>query len=235
VRKYIQPQLKYGVKRIMLHNPFGALGGEEMQFTQYIQASNAKLTFLANQTLFQKAWKPIIDSGVEVIAYIGSPFASDKLLAPLIASGDQAAIDATVNAALKPFRDAGMSVAFDAASAAGADSLTYRVASQLRSEGRKVYIEAFPTVEQSHWKDYPGIMASWMWNHPDRPNWGLNTNLPEDILLGEAAPADTSKAWTTRLAYYRNLLGTDRTVAISGPDISQLITKKITLAQLVGK
>lgn len=182
VRLSVKPVSRRGVRRFELHNPFGALNGEVMQLDQFLHAKDARLDFLTEG--FVEAWKPITDSGIEVIGYVGcgtqDPDFDD--LAP-------AAWQARALASVQPLLDAGMSIGLDAAVNEPAESQTFEFASRLRQMGTRVYVEAKPTRFTPHWFDFDVIAVDRAWlmadlerGHPQAQNYGIDN----DRLLGES-------------------------------------------------
>ncbi len=151
VKRDVQPQVDMGVRRILLHNPFGVLPGEIMQLDQYLHAKADAPAFLIDG--FVEAWKPITDQGVEVIAYVGC-----GALDPNFENLDRDAWLARAFASVKPILDANMSVALDAAAFQEAGTMTHVFAEELRNRGVIVYVEAKPGRAKSHWFDY-NVMA----------------------------------------------------------------------------
>ncbi|MCP4894369.1 MAG: hypothetical protein GY911_11230, partial [Actinomycetales bacterium] len=49
----------WGVRRFWLHNPFGTLSNEVMQFDQYLDAQDAGIDVLTEN--FAEAWAPVVD------------------------------------------------------------------------------------------------------------------------------------------------------------------------------
>ena len=179
--------LNRGFQRIFLHNPFrqsptSTEGG--MQFDQYLEAQ-VTTPWLTNR--FVEIFKPVVESGVEVIAYVGSPDPYE----PGGHNGDceqQALMEkpdlwwARAWSALQPFLDAGMSIGLDASVVTDANSYTYQLAEALRARGVRVYVESVPEVRNPHWGVYPFIMANsqWWWLVP-----GMPQSMPLSQLSGE--------------------------------------------------
>lgn len=221
------PQLRWGARRILLHNPFGAIGEEDMQFSQLQQAQRTPgLEKITDIDAFVRAWKPITASGVEVIAYLGSPTKADRLY------GDPALQDSRqtirVNA-IAPFLAAGMSIALDAASGQDRHSDTYALASELRKKGIRVYIEALAPRSATWWHDYPAMATPWFYYHADRPKWDVVESNDETMILrADAAPG---KTWEQAV---REDMGDDRSVAIGATQIDFWRMRQVRIEQVLG-
>jgi hypothetical protein len=155
-----------------------------MQFDQYLEAQETA-PWLVNG--FVEKIKPLVESGVEVIGYIGSP----DSYGPGSTNGDceqQALLSnpsewwARAWSALQPFLDSGMSIAFDAAVGTDSSSYTYQLAEALRARGVRVYVESVPEARNPHWASYPFIMSNdqWSWLVP-----GNGSSVPLSQLSGE--------------------------------------------------
>lgn len=178
----IQPALDAGFTRIDLHNPFGR-GADDtfMAFDQYLDAlvETPKLT-----ENFVELWKPITETGVEVIAYIGSP-RHDPIQVGLIDDPD-AWWDRAL-AAVQPMVDAGMSIALDASANATGDLLDVALAEHLRDQGVRVYVEARPAADATHWFDYPLLLreATWENQSPELRSIHVGRHAWDHELTGE--------------------------------------------------
>src|SRR5688500_4845448 len=177
VNTYIKPQLAWGAKRIVLSNPFGTLPNEQMRMDQYLHARAAGLTWLTNG--FTEAWKPIVDSGVEVIAYFGCMEGDPDFN---ITNWQQRFWDS-----IAPALNAGMSIAMDAAVIGDANSKSIQAARLLRGRGVEVYVEARPSLKYTHWHDYNIISTEAWWDRSDprRHNDAAGWAAPESMLKGE--------------------------------------------------
>lgn len=140
-----------GMRRILMHNPFGTLPGEDFQFDQYIHAQEMGLTWLTNG--FVQAWKPVTDAGVEVICYIGK-LAHDVDFTSLT---DLQQYMARVKRSLQPMIDAGCSIGLDSIVGNDFDSREYMVAEMLRQSGVKVYNENRPPRDFTWWHNFGGV------------------------------------------------------------------------------
>lgn len=186
VRHNAEPYFAVGVKRMILHNPFGTLPDEHMQLDQYLNALDQHgLRMLTHG--FAKAWRPITDRGIEVIAYVGCPRLDADSKRIDKEEGREAALDYGIRS-LQPFLDANMSIALDAAAPAPMGSLTWALAEQLRTRGVVVYVEARPWASNPHWFDYGVISTDPFWkrsnpeDHRDS-RWGArNDQITGEIL-----------------------------------------------------
>ncbi len=182
IAEEILPALDAGFTRIDLHNPFGR-GPDDtfMAFDQYLDAlvETPKLT-----EDFVELWKPITDSGVEVIAYMGSP-RHDPIQVSLIDDPD--AWWSRALAAVQPLVDAGMSIALDASANATGDLLDVALAEHLRDQGVRVYIEARPAADATHWFDYPLFLreATWEKQSPELRPIHIGRHAWDHELTGE--------------------------------------------------
>jgi len=170
VRRFVRPQLDAGVRRIQVHNPFGTLPGESMQFDQYIHARSAGLTFLTGG--FVDAWKPVTQGRytqgepVEVIAYLGK-LQDDPDFQKLLDAGDTQGWLARAVVSLSLPLEAGMSIGFDASASAGEQSPTHRLTELLQSLGTRIYIEARPYKNTPHWFGNNIIITDKFWKRSD--------------------------------------------------------------------
>lgn len=141
IEHQVKPVLSKGIKRLELHNPFGCMPNISMESTQYIQARRAALYFLTED--FVSNWKPITSSGIEVIAYMGTP-ALDPMMIDLRSKKMNALYLNTLKNSYDTIIEAGCSVAFDAMSATTANDPDYYFMRLLQKLGIKTYIEAWP-------------------------------------------------------------------------------------------
>lgn len=168
----------------MLHNPFGTLADEKMQLDQYLHAQEAGLGFILDDFVAQ--WKPITESGIEVIGYVGSG-RNDPSFDALI--DDPAAWQARAMASVRPLLDAGMSIGLDAAAPAVAGSPTHVFAERLREMGVRVYVEAKPKRDAPHWFDYGVIALDSTWRRSDLQTghiaWREKYGTPKGTIRGD--------------------------------------------------
>jgi len=153
IARHVEPAITAGARRVILHNPGGALAGEPMQFAQFTHARRAGLDWIVRDLA---AWQPIIARGVEVIAYMGA--LRPDWSRDFIGASTSEWLD-LFSEAIKRLDEAGIrSIALDAAAFQPAGSWSHVAAELLRSLGWKVYIEARPKRGYSHWRDYPWMI-----------------------------------------------------------------------------
>lgn len=194
VKQSVLPVLKrYGFKRVMIHNPFGTLPGEAMQFDQYLTAKKAGLNWLTDG--FVAAWKPVTASGVEVIGYLGNPHLDPESQKLLKSKGEKAVFERGWKA-IDPLVQSGMSIGYDAAVITGKNSATYHFAQMMRARGLKVYVEARPRIDKPWWFDYPVVAREDTWQKtmptsPQAPNrkFASRADLKSDIVRIARVPA----------------------------------------------
>lgn len=196
VNQVVIPQTSSrAINRVELHNPFGRDNGQAFQFDQYLEAKAAGVTGLTDD--FVQAWLPVTAMGYQVIAYIGSPF-SDPDSKKLLADGQEAAFDARAQAAIAPMLQARMDIGFDAMVVTSQQSKDYELATSLRAQGRKVYVEAGPRVTNTWWFDFPIITRDDTW----RARLGNDAFASPAMLTGEILRIARKKP-------YWNSLGSD--------------------------
>lgn len=188
-------EMQIGVKRIVLWSPFGFSydSPEPIQFDQYLNAQ-VDTPWLVNN--FVNAWKPITQSGVEVIAYIGSPYIDEKQVALI---NNQSAWWDRAWSAVKPFKDAGMSIAFDAVVGQSESSMDYQLAEALRNQGVKVYVESRPRYNLSHWNQshYGVFIDNYFFYRSDPERYA-------DASVWQAVKNSDLKGETIRMVLYEN-------------------------------
>jgi hypothetical protein len=162
IERDIVPQLEWGVRRVMIHNPFGSRSDRVvMQFDQYLEAKDAGLDWAVAD--FAPQWRRVIRGAytdgepVEVIGYIGS-IVEDRQMAALIEAGEYEAWRHRAEASVAPLIEAGMSIAFDAGSLIPADHLAYGFLRDLQRRGVTVYSETYPKIDSPHLHDIPAIV-----------------------------------------------------------------------------
>ena len=193
VAAYVRPQVEAGVRRILLHNPWGRSPGDgPMAFDQFPEAVEAGQQLLTTE--FVEAWRPIIDgqySGgvpVEVICYLGS-IDTDHELAALAVADDggpgTAWLDRVV-ASIRPALDARMSIAIDSAGDLAPDAPENAVLQLLETLGRKVYIEPRPDAGSPQLFHLPIITTREHWSRsdPERHD-SASHKAPNRLLTGE--------------------------------------------------
>ena len=173
IRFNIQPLLDGGVRRFMIHNPFGTRQGEVMEFDQFLHAREAGLRHLTEG--FVEAWRPIVRGDrtqgepVEVIAYLGAMIADPEFEA-IKAEGGEAAHARFIeraDASIRPALEAGMTIGFDSSGYLPEDSWEFRYIQGIRDRGVRVYIEARPKKHLTHLLGLPVISTNIWWETSD--------------------------------------------------------------------
>ncbi len=156
VAKMLQPQIDLGIKRFLLHMPFGretdvrwqTVNGQTFdtfyRFDAYQLAVAAKLVWLTNG--FPDAIKPLTDAGIQVIAYMGTLAGSPEFE---VSSG--IARRQWLDACLEPFENAGCDYAVDTACRAPIGHYCTNIIDELRRKGTRVYCESMPRAEADNW------------------------------------------------------------------------------------
>ncbi|MCS7033508.1 MAG: hypothetical protein NZ561_05875, partial [Phycisphaerae bacterium] len=222
-----------GLKRIFLHNPFGnSVGETHFQFDQYIHSQEAGLTMVTDT--FVSAWKPVIDSGVEVIAYLGSiPY--DPQFTTIT---DFDHYMDRIKRSIEPLLQAGASIGFDSIVHAQAHWREWHVVAALRNSGVKVYAENRPPRDYTHWHDVNGVYIHHGWITSDPANnplqhWAApNHMLRGEILRGAFDPPDgvppSSTGWLLPI-----VLGVLRDGHTPATDIVRLASEGYSLPQIM--
>ncbi|HRK32486.1 MAG TPA: hypothetical protein PLD59_15585, partial [Tepidisphaeraceae bacterium] len=202
VRKEITPVRSLGMKRLFLHNPFGTLPNQVMQFDQYLEAKASGLTWLTNG--FVEAFRPLTDSGMEVIGYLGS-LPHDAEFTRINKYEDY--VD-RVRQSIQPLVDAGMSIAFDYVVSAKYDDWAFQVVQSLRDSGVKVYAESRAPAAATFWHSHATIHVESIFQEFDPAQnatqaWAVRTeNLRGEVLRWVGDPTDGSsrQVWQTKTA-----------------------------------
>lgn len=172
----VEPELEWGVSRILLYNPFSGQKGNP-QFDQYQNAKNAGL---ATTQGFFEAWKPIIDRKIEVIAYYGN--LSDKdFTKRRTAPGDYAY---RIIESVRPILNVGMSVAVDEFVSYGFHTPEYSsllFVEELCRPGSKLYFEGWPFASCDNLFRHNFIFIDQVWY--EAPKFEVNAKLGQ--LTGE--------------------------------------------------
>jgi len=232
VETYVQPQLDWGIRRIMLHNPFGNLPGEIFLADQAIHAREAGLNWLLDD--FVAAWQPIVAQGVEVIAYMGTPRNSpgfDGL-------EDQAWWDRVHDSFALPMA-AGMNIGLDMSLAINPGDREWTFIEELRTQGLDVYGEPRPPATSTHWTSGRLFAEESIWQY-------TNPETNPDTFWAARDSQITGEV--TRLLSYPPEGETWQTFATWGPEtvnrilreghtaafgVSNMIDAGITLSQLL--
>ena len=171
----------WGIRRFWLHNPFGTLSNEVMQFDQYLDAQDAGVDVLTEN--FAEAWGPVVDGSfgepVELIAYLGTADSADDRLKAAFESGRSASILGTMLACVKPVLLAGGSIGADAAVKLSDSGPAFKFYKYLESIGIPVYVESRPKIANPKWAEFPVFAVDAWWkrsdpaNHQDCVAWAL--------------------------------------------------------------
>lgn len=233
VKKVIDPQIAWGCRRFVLHNPFGAFPDEDMQFDQYIHASEAGLGWLCNG--FVEAWRPVTQGGaggpIEVICYLGK-LREDPDFQVLLDRGNHQLWLERAWDSMRPALDAGMSIGLDSSAPAGKDDPVFKLAELLTSLGVKVYIEARPPRANTHWFNYPVICEESFWHrsnpaeHLDSAVWAARN----DQLQGEIIRIITRVKQAEQPFKARSVLAEGHTAAVY---VLAMIREGVTLDSLL--
>jgi hypothetical protein len=174
----------WGIRRFWLHNPFGTLSGEDMQFDQYLDAQEAGLDVLTEN--FSEAWGPVVRGSfgepVELIAYIGTADPEDNRLKATFESEDSARILGMMLASVKPILLAGASLGADAAVKQSEDGPAFHFYKYLESIGVRTYVESRPRQANPKWSEFPVFAVDSWWKrsdpeiHEDSAAWGALPN-----------------------------------------------------------
>ena len=167
--------------RVMLSNPFGVVPQwPTMRATQYQDAVKAQLDWLYES--FFAPVKELVDQGVEVISYLGSPksdpyyraFENNK------ATNNQDNIIYELSQSYGVSINAGCSIGFDGAQGVPPDHYQYHFMEMLRSLGVKYYIESTPQLVQTHLWDKDSIAreTTFLARHVIRERIGYQTKYP---------------------------------------------------------
>ena len=237
VSTVVQPDWAWGVRRIELHNPFGLLPGDAIFPTdQFLQAQAAGLHWLTDD--FVSAWKPVTQSGMEVIGYIGSPDI-DPTFQALAAAGNTDAWNARFNASIAPLLQAGMSIAFDSGQAMTEGDLFYQALQSLTAQGVKVYLENRPPEDAPFQWSFPVIETADSWVNSDpyvnpATFWAAkNSQLPAGsvVRIVNAFPANVDPTSSPQVInYLQGILRDGDSAAIAIGTVRQM---GISLADLL--
>jgi hypothetical protein len=182
----------WGIRRLWLHNPFGTISGEDMQFDQYLDAREAGLAVLTDN--FSEAWGPVVRGSfgepVELIAYIGTANPADNRLKTAFESEDSARILGTMLACIKPILLAGGSIGADAAVKLPDDGSAFYFYKYLESIGVPIYVESRPKEAEAKWAEFPVFAVDSWWKrsdpetYEDSAAWGAlpNSQMQQEVL-----------------------------------------------------
>lgn len=163
---HVQPLVDKGVKTIQLHNPGGHdLAGGNMRFRQFSIARERGLDYVND---FTEAFRPLVEQGVDVIAYIGCPDDMDILRdrdGNLDRTPGLDENDAWIKHNPYSMRDlrfliqweyqhvsqAGVRLGLDAVTEQGPDSLSWWLAHYEAKHGRRPVVEMTAQNQHRHW------------------------------------------------------------------------------------
>ena len=181
VNEKARPVYDWGLRRFWLHNPFGTLSDEVMQFDQYLDAQDAGIDVLTEN--FSEAWAPVVQGAfgqpIELIAYLGTADSADDRLKAAFDAGNPASILGTMLACVKPVLLAGGSIGADAAVKLSDDGPAFHFYKYLESIGIPVYVESRPKIANPKWAEFPVFAVDGWWkrsdpaNHADCVPWAL--------------------------------------------------------------
>ena len=181
----------WGIRRFWLHNPFGTVSGEVMQFDQYLDARDAGLDVLTEN--FSEAWRPVTQGSfgepVELIAYLGTADPDDDRLQTAFDSGNPAQVLGTMLACVKPLLMAGASIGADAAVKLPDDGPAFHFYKYLESIGIPIYVESRPKKANPKWSEFPVFAVDTWWKrsdpevHQDAAVWALpNSQMKREVV-----------------------------------------------------
>ena len=181
----------WGIRRFWLHNPFGTVSGEVMQFDQYLDARDAGLDVLTEN--FSEAWRPVTQGSfgepVELIAYLGTADPDDDRLQTAFDSGNPARVLGTMLACVKPLLMAGASIGADAAVKLPDDGPAFHFYKYLESIGIPIYVESRPKKANPKWSEFPVFAVDTWWKrsdpevHQDAAVWALpNSQMKREVV-----------------------------------------------------
>jgi len=161
VERVVASQIQWGVRRFMIHNPFGTLASDQMmQLDQYLDAKRDGHAWAYQD--FVEAWRPVTrgDYGepIQVICYLGAPLYT----AEFVKLYEEGRIDAWMNRAWASVElplAAGMDLAFDASARVEADHPFFQFAAALRQRGVRVYLEGLPGADAPHTWDFNFVVT----------------------------------------------------------------------------
>ena len=181
----------WGIRRFWLHNPFGTLSDEVMQFDQYLDAREAKLDILTKN--FAESWGPVVRGSfgepVELVAYIGTADPEDDRLKAVFDAGNSARILGTMLACVKPILLAGGSIGADAAVKLPDDGPAFQFYKYLESIGVPIYVESRPKLNNPKWSEFPVFAVDTWWKrsdpalHQDALPWAMpNGDMQREVI-----------------------------------------------------
>ena len=170
VNAQIKPLISQGIRRFLLWMPHGREAQARQQFMgkrwitttlrfdSYALARKNPFNSWFTQG-FAEAFYPITQSGVEVIAYVGTLHGAPEF--DSLGAG-QAKWEAMK--AISPIIDARCSIALDTSIFSKPGHYVYDFAQTLKQSGYKYYIEPTPHVDGQHWFSSPCIVSDSQWS-----------------------------------------------------------------------
>jgi hypothetical protein len=195
---------------------------EIMQADQLLAAHDAGLDWVDRD--FVETWKPITQSGIEVIAYFGDANGGDsfkKLIDPK--TNNKAWFDRFF-ASIKPALDAGMSIGLDGSATISDDSLVFQAICKLRAMNVTVYVEPRPNKNFRWATSFPVISvdAFWHMSNPAENNGAIPWAVKNDEMTNEVIrfvqTAPPGKDWNKRDWFpktLREILAEGHTAAVN--------------------
>ena len=172
VKDRVAPAYDWGIRRFWLHNPFGTIPGQKMQFAQFLDARESRLDFLTRD--FVRAWKPVVEGNLgqptELICYLGAAdFEDGNELQKLQEAGDPSRTLAYMLRAIQPILQVGGSIGADTATGMPDDGPAFHFYKFLEQIGIPVYIESRPRKVLPGWAEFP-VVAEDVWWHRSDPS-----------------------------------------------------------------
>jgi hypothetical protein len=162
---------------IWLHCIGGALPNETFQFTQWLAAKRAGLTWLTDG--FVETMRPLAHSGGGLTIYLGAE-AGDKILARYTSIKNKRAVIAD---AMKPVTDTCAALGMDASADIPRDSLVLEAMKRHQDKGNDVFLEPCRLAEREDLARFKACFTEWWADHPDRVKWNQVESEHENVLL----------------------------------------------------
>lgn len=201
----VRPGLEGGIRRVLLHNPFGhEPPTNTMAFDAAINANQQDQVWLTRG--FVEAWKPVVEGRwtngepVEVICYLGRLDNTPEFDTLRLAGDDTAFLQRAWASVELPLA-AGMSIAVDSSATLPKDHPGYRFIRDLRDSGVRVYLEARPDADKPHLYDWPVVSVESYWDRSDPTRHPDATGMKRDGRShGEVIQLFTSRKLTPSVA-----------------------------------
>lgn len=195
LQNYIVPLVNVGIRRFLLHNPFGldhANGQAIYSLDQYLAAKNEKLTWLHSDFIKSVRAFQVKYPSVELIGYLGHP----KLRMDSLASST---FQAVAESAVYPLRACNMSVAIDACIDYPKPHPLWDFSRWCQQYGTPIYAEGRPTKANPHWGENSYFALVGNYERGDSDGWGLPDSAVagEKVLIEQGNNADSGTgSWT---------------------------------------